>query len=639
LTARALAEALLVGAGFLVVALALGGPLALLLERVESRILGRPPECAVRPLPAGLGGALLIGLGAEATLGVVLGLLGILSAPSLLACALGALLVGYGTLRRRLRRVLQPGRRPRDRLATAFLAVAVPLYLLRVAAALSPPHEWDEMAYHLPEAELIATSGTLPLTVGEHYFYGNLPKLVEVLHAEAVILSGVDAPHIVHVALLGAFLLFVLGTIASMAGHRAGALAVLLLLLYDQLVWNATTARIDAAVVSFEIAALLSAAVFAGARRPGDAGLAAAFIGFAAAAKYGALATLAFVAILLLAAALVHCRRRLVPVARLAAFLTTILLATAGFWYVKNLVRFGNPTYPLLFGHPGVDEQRYRGLVAAIQAFGPRTVWDFLAFPSRFATPQDFLLLLSLVVSPLAVLVRRHRVVFVALLLHLAWYSAYWFFLGSHQLRFFMPAGVTATILAAVAVTCAPARTLPIAGFVAAFTAFVAFPHVGRTLVLSPHEVGAHKLEASRLPYALGLESREEFLAKKLGCQYRVIRYLERTGRSGNVIDNWSVWHDTPATFYARRNRFVQFTSDSRDPEVVFSELDRAGVRFLYFRPETKRRFAQSTDPEVAAYRAGRDEVEEIVLSRADLLVEIDDCRLYALRPPRAGGP
>jgi hypothetical protein len=497
---------------------------------------------------------------------------------------------------------------------------------------MTPPTAWDEMAYHLPEAQLLATTGELPLTVGEHYFYGNIPKLVEVLFAEALLVADVDAPHMVHVAIFGAFLVFLFGILTALVGRRPAALAVLLIVLYDELAWNATTAYVDAATVCFEIAALLSALAFASGRRPGDAALAATFIGFAAAAKYAALATLVIVAVLLLGAALVRFRKRILPTVRLAGLLGTIFLVTAGFWYGKNLIRFGNPTYPLLFGHPGVDEQSYEGLVNAIQMFGPRTLWDFLAIPSRFATPHDVLLLLSLCIAPLAILARRHLLVVLVLFTHLAWYTTYWFFFGSHQLRFFLPAGVTASILAAIAVTRVPRQTLPAVGILATFVAFVAYPHVGQTLALNPQSVVAQKIQSSRLSYPLGLESRDAFLSEELGCQYEIIRYLEMTELPGGVIDNWSQWHDTPATFYASENQFVPFTSESRDPDVIFRSLRSEDIRFVYFRPSTKERFSQNTDPLVRAYRAGRDEVEEIILAQADLLLQIDDCQLFAIR-------
>ena len=47
----------------------------------------------------------------------------------------------------------------------------------------------------------------LPLTLGQHYFYGNIPKLLEVLFAEAIAVSGgFELAHVVHLLIAVAFL-------------------------------------------------------------------------------------------------------------------------------------------------------------------------------------------------------------------------------------------------------------------------------------------------------------------------------------------------------------------------------------------------------------------------------------------------
>jgi hypothetical protein len=620
-------QTLATAAGFLIVALALGSLTVRGVERTIALAAGAQGREA-HLLPPQVGTALLAGFGTEALIGTVLGLLGILAAWSLVIVAVIALIVGRTHLSEYICSWLNVRHIHSNALVLAGVAFSLVLYACVFLSAMTPPHGWDELAYHFPQAEIIA-SGHLPSTVGNHYFYGNLPHLIEVLNAEGLAMSTDLTPHVLNVMLLGAFLLFSFETLRTLYGPLAGILSVVLLLLYEDLTINAATGYIDAATVSFELAALLSAAVAFTTRSLNRVAHSAMFIAFAVAAKYSALSTLAFLLVLAALGALLvrPSLRRLAAVAATAAGLVVVI---AGYWYVENLVMFGNPTYPLLFGHKGIDQATYESLVGAIQQFGSRTTWDFLALPARFAYPQGALTFIAIAAAPLSVLVRTHRLFIAVLLSYWIWYMAYWFFAASHQLRFFMPAAIVAMILVAVAAVQLPREVLPALAVLAYVVSFVAYPQIGRTVVLELPEVVKAKIHASRLKYPLGLESQDEFLTRQFGCRYELIRRLDHLGASGNVVDNWSQY-DLPIAHYIRDNRFVPFTSASRDPSEIMSELRRAGLKFLYVRPQTKRGVAENPDPFVKAYREGRDTVEEIILRHSERLMVVGDCFLYRL--------
>ena len=136
----------------------------------------------------------------------------------------------------------------------------------------------------------------------------------------------------------------------------------------------------------------------------------------------------------------------------MAGALAVIVVVGCGFWYGKNLVRFGNPVYPLYFGHRGVSDALYSGLVESIHQFGPRTLHEFVRVPDRFANYRDILVYLSFFLAPFSLLVRRSATIVWVMFAFFAMYVAYWFFVASHQPRFLMSALVVSQILLAITV-------------------------------------------------------------------------------------------------------------------------------------------------------------------------------------------
>src|SRR5262249_38648119 len=143
-------------------------------------------------------------------------------------------------------------------------------------------------------------------------------------------------------------------------------------------------------------------------RRAEDAARAATLIGLALSVKYTPIPTLVFFAVLL-AVAVVRAGQARASMLRLVAALCPRLAGACGVWFVKEPIRYGNPFYPLYFGHRGVSEVAYRGLIDAIQQFGPRTLHAFLRVPYHYARVQDILVFLSFYVAPFALLIPRAR--------------------------------------------------------------------------------------------------------------------------------------------------------------------------------------------------------------------------------------
>jgi hypothetical protein len=633
-----LAIVVLQTAVFSLVALAVGDRCLAGVERLSApgRTVARELS---EPSVARTGLAVLVGFGVEAYVGVVLGALHLFRPAALTLAAVGLLLALRATLTSycfwasgRLRRAWRERRDGASFGTAAWALQAGLLFAALFQQALAPVWGWDALAYHMPEAEIIVRTGALPLNLGGHWFYGNIPKLGEVLFAEGMAIHNTALGRALHVVIVGAFLLYLFGTVRGLYGRGAALLMTIALLLYDGLGQNAALGYVDGATASYEAAAVLATAVWVQSSRSGEVGRIAVLIGFALSIKYSAGASALFVTVTLIATVAARHLSTRMMVLTMSSF-GAIVVATCGYWYAKNWVRFGNPIYPLYFGHAGVSETSYRGLLAEIQQFGPRSLTDFARFPKRFATAQDLPVFVALCIAPFAVFVRRPNVAVRVLLVYVFLFAAYWFFLGTHQFRFFAPAVVAAVIVAAVVLV----RTAIAVRIVA--LAFTALAFVVGSHQLSTKSIASAlkaKIGLSELKYLVGVYSSDEFLAigRGFGCQYNVITFLRRVNAEGNVIDNWEGledWHVPLTDYYSSTNRFEAMRSAAFSEHRLRQVLLRRDFRWYYVEPGLREHLVAAGGPRVAQAIA----VERVLLPDARLAWtgrgRGDECRLYRL--------
>jgi hypothetical protein len=624
--------------GFVVAALPLGEWAVVLGEQLVAQVAGRQPP-AVGPSLRRFGLALLVGLGVEGYVGVVLGLARIFHEGLLVAVAVTAVVLGRRSIGRYGRWAvanLHPGELLRAPLMLLGFVFAGSLLVSTYAAALSPPTFPDELAYHLPEAEVLVQNHHLPLTLGGHWFYGNLPKLGEVLYAEGISVAGnVSAGRVLQVTILAAFLCYVAGWLRECFSAGAALLAVCFLLYLDDLTQYAPTAYVDAASACFEVGSLLALARWIDRRQPEAAAEIALLLGLGLSVKYSPLPAALFI-LVVVAIVVVRAGERRRNVLRIAAAAAGITVLTAGFWYGKNLVKFGNPFYPLYLGHEGVPQADYTSLINAIQQFGPRTLHAFVRIPLRFASIAGLPLFLGFYTFPLAAFVRRARAAVVVLVAYVPLYTAYWFFLATHQTRFLASAEAVIVLLFAIVVT--EVELLPVRALAAAI-AVVAIA-VGQPRVLPPSlhpsvlrawvgPVLSNKLERPYWPYAIGDQSRESVLHRRFGCHYDAVEYA-RAHLRGAVIDNWTVWHDDSLFIYSQGTSFSNFAS-SPDAN-LWRTLKADDIHYVYLRLGAKDAARTETDPVEAAYYRARIGTENTILRRSNLIWQKDDCRIYRIR-------
>jgi hypothetical protein len=632
LTARAVVVAFAESAVFALAALCLGEFVLSRAEHLVARASGGAEVRDHAPSATRLGAVLLVGFGTAGYVGLGLGLARIVSWISLLIAGLLVLALGRTVLWRYAAAARQLSLRRVDPLFGLGLTVVAILIGGNALAALAPPTQPDELSYHLPQAEVIVHTHRLPLTLGGHYFYGNIPKLIEVLYAEALAVSN-DFPltHLVHFMIVLSFLVFLYGTIHRFFGRNTGLLAVLFVLLYGDFLENATTALIDAAGASFEVGSLLAFVSWLEERHSEDAARSALMVALALSVKYTSAPMLLFLA-MALAMALFVSGARLQHRARFVAALAATVGVGCGFWYGKNAVRYGNPFYPLYFGHPGVSDVAYRALLDDIQRFGPRTLHDFVRIPQRYAFLPDLSVFLSFYLAPFALFVGRASVIVRLLFAWFALYTTYWFYLATHQTRFLMSAVVTAAILLAITLVHLRA-VLPRLTLVAAALAAIIFTNTGDIDPTRANlsDAAKAKLRWGTWAYALGRETKTEYLEPYFGCHITALQYLEQRHLKGNVVDNWTQWHDLDLTIYESGNDFRNFTSTDRGARLRTS-LRNNDIRFLYVRASRKAAFRQETDPQEVAYRDKRLPVETIIVRHARSVWSRDDCQLYRIK-------
>jgi hypothetical protein len=98
----------------------------------------------------------------------------------------------------------------------------------------------------------------------------------------------------------------------------------------------------------------------------------------------------------------------------------------------------------------------------------------------------------------------------------------------------------------------------------------------------------------------------------------------------GNVVDNWTQWHDFDLTVYESGNTFRNFASTERGAR-LWASLRNDDIRFVYIRATRKAAFRHETDPQEVAYRDERLPVETTILRHAHLFWSRDDCQLYRI--------
>lgn len=574
-----------------------------------------------------IGAALLIGLGSLGYLGLILGAFRQFNKNALFAVGIAIFLISAKRLIVLAKNLFSHHRQivtnlVKNPAGALMIGLTIVLVWFLYLSAMRPPIHADELAYHFPQANLIIEKSTVPfnLDVGQHYFYGNIPKLMEVILAIGTLLHSYSLAHALHIGFLVAFLIFIAGTLSRYYNLKTAGLAVLLIVLYEELAGNAVSGYVDTATVSLEIGALLLSFDWFISKKPASLSIAGILIGLALSIKYSAAATLIFILIIGAIGILIKKQsiKTLLPFGGLA-------LLFGGYWYIKNLILYQNPFYPLYFGHQGVNEQQYQSLIASVQQFSGRTWQGFLNIPKRFLVIADLPVYFSFYLAPLVLLIRKNWQFHGLIVLYLIFYLPYWYFFATHQVRFLMPAIVAILIATSIFLSNLKTKqTILILGLLLlALQPFISQQN-WQTFLSTKKRVVDRR-------YGLGEETKLEFLTRQFGC-YAIVDTMERKNWQGAVIDNWTVWHAPSLSFYSPQNRFLRFTFDINNSTYdLIKDLRNEDIQFVYFNSGIKAQFLETSDPEILGYLRGRDVAEQFLLDRSELIYEYGVCKLYKI--------
>ncbi len=585
-----------------------------------------------------LGAALLLGLGVYGYLSLFLGLVGFFSKGYLLLVLLALALLSKNQFVK-LSKYLY-----KNSLDIAKKCLIDPISLAAIIAtvlilgslylsAMRPPHASDELHYHFPQAIQIVENYKIDLSFGGHYFYGNIPKLMDVIFAAGIAISGYSLAHALNFAIMFGFLVIVFGIIHEHFGIRAASLSILLLVLFDDFTWNGITGYIDTATTSFEIGALLFTIEWVLTKNKLSFFIGASLIGLALSMKYSPAPTFLYLLLVVFLFALLRERSHRKSLISTLIIYGGLTLVFGGFWYVKNIVLFGNPTYPLYFGHKGATEMQYASLINALHQFRPKTLATFFELIKHYLTFNGSTVYLSFYLAFLASFVKKNRKFSLILLTYYVLYVFYWFFFATHQIRFLAPGIVVASILMAIVLSKVRIRTWLAIGsvlfFIGIMTNYFTRSFSYKTIW---NNYWFTKLNVVRRQYALGNETKSQFLRRHFGCQYAVIEYLEENMLEGGVIDNWTVWHGPSVSFYAKQNSFAGFSYEiNQSKQDLVKILKTSNLRYIYFNTKIKEKHLSNPRPLVVESRKNKLPVEELLLTFSSVIFSEDECRLYEI--------
>jgi 4-amino-4-deoxy-L-arabinose transferase-like glycosyltransferase len=454
---------------------------------------------------------------------------------------------------------------PPHNLVTVYLVIFLLLMLL---VALLPSTDFDGLFYHLVAPKLYIQAGGI--VGGIDIFPVNFPAFIEMLFAWAMLLRGDVAAKLLHAlfGLLTGGLLFV--ATSRLMGRKPAWLALLVYASMPMVHTLAGWAYSDLALAFFQLAGLYAVVCYtlssAGDSPPpiaGDRGwllLAGLFSGFAMGVKYTSFVMPLGLGLLLLVLAIAGgwWRRGIVDILLFGLVAGLVALP----WYLKNWLVIGNPVYPFLtnwFGGEFWSPFRVDWYSDAGSGVGwsPGTLltlpWLVTVGVNDVNYWDGRLGPLFLLFAPLLIFFaivgrryeRRWQVIYYALggyalLLFAVWTVGIIWSRPLWQSRHLLPGLVVLAPLVGwgwANLTRFDRPRFSLSGFVNLALAL--------TLVLTLLDIGLLTLRIDPLPYLFGLESRSQYLTRRLGAHYQAMREINRLPPEAVVQFLWE-----PRSFY-----------------------------------------------------------------------------------------
>jgi hypothetical protein len=212
------------------------------------------------------------------------------------------------------------------------LVITLPLLFAVYVKSSLPPYQWDEMVYHYLSPRALADITTWKFGGG---FYENLPRTIDTFYTLVFSLTHTySVARLFHFLMLFTILVSVFGWVRERFGKVSALLFVTFCLYTNQnLIQDATSGYVDIAVSSLVFLGIISL------WEQGQA-LWSAW-GMAVGTKYSAVIPLISNGLMYTFSFRPKVKQWIVIILMIALF--------GGYWYIKNLILTGNPTFPLYF--------------------------------------------------------------------------------------------------------------------------------------------------------------------------------------------------------------------------------------------------------------------------------------------------
>lgn len=504
----------------------------------------------------------------------------------------------FATLCKRCMHVLKASLENAPRLPVVFWGILVLVLLPTFIATLTPPNHWDELVYQLTiPKEYVHAGGFVRL---DYLVYFDAPHNINLLYTLCLLTANDVTARLLHFCLgiLSAMVLFAI--CKRFYDTTSGWIAALIFLATPIVMTELRAALVDLGMTFFFLLSVYMILCCLEEQRRGLIVLAGVFSGMMLGCKYPAIYGLLTLLVMLIAStclgwrlAAPSARRVMSPAQELGIFcFITVLLVLP--WLIKNLLLTGNPVYPNLYSlFDGRDwsPELARHLSIWLQSMGMgKGIGDFLLLPwrmtvygwytyDRFAgiiTPFYFF---PLVLIPFA---WRHTRLTLYLLLGVVAYLACWF-LGSQQVRFFIPGLALLSIVAGSLI----ARSFGPEGYfknpivIVIVYAIIA----GISLLIDPRDVS---FLGQNLAVAIGHGNKEEFLEETCSVDIQpMVEYINKTlpedAKILMLFENrgYYLQRDYIADGTFEVSRIVQMIATAESSEALYAQLKQKGVTHL----------------------------------------------------------
>lgn len=272
-----------------------------------------------------------------------------------------------------------------------------------------PPYYSDEMAYHFLSPSDIQAFGVWRFTGG---LYQNLPRLLDTFFILVFsITKTYSIVRLIQFSILVTSMVFAFSRLKLLFNFWVGIFFVFAFFsLPHNIVFTSTLGFVDVATYSFMLIAFLNLISFINKPSQKHILISSIFWAMALGTKYTPLT--AFLVILIPFLVVVFAKKdKYLKFFNLKTLLliVTLMLTFGGYWYIKNLVIYGNPTYPFIFPCTRYASEWCGATSNFFGNWTTKVTWENLKPIMDSMFPRNILLQLVILTLPVFVFLNKNR--------------------------------------------------------------------------------------------------------------------------------------------------------------------------------------------------------------------------------------